>query len=269
VIGSVELGRLAITSVALWVAFSAIMAGAWLVWRRTRNSGWVDVTWSFGVGAISVVACLVPLHTDASHWRQIAVAALSAAWCLRLGFHIARRTRATTDDPRYRALIEQWGSYASRRLFWFVQAQAAVGVVLILSMSLAAQNSNPALRWQDYAGVALLVCAVTGEAIADHQLLLFKGANPGKICNVGLWRWSRHPNYFFEWLTWLAAPILAIDVAYNPYGFLALAAPICMYWVLVHQSGIPPLEAHMARTRGAAFSRYQNKTSAFFPLPPR
>ena len=90
------------------------------------------------------------------------------------------------------------------------------------------------------------------------------------ICDVGLWGWSRHPNYFFEWFGWLAYPLLAIDLggAY-PWGFVALAGPVCMYWLLVHVSGIPPLEAHMLERRRDEFRAYQARTNAFFPAPPR
>jgi steroid 5-alpha reductase family enzyme len=114
------------------------------------------------------------------------------------------------------------------------------------------------------------LAAIVGEAIADRQLRAFKSdlANGNAICDVGLWRWSRHPNYFFEWLLWLAYPTIAIDfTGHNPYGWLSLAAPICMYWILVHVSGIPPLEDHMLRSRGEAFRAYQKRTRAFLPLP--
>jgi steroid 5-alpha reductase family enzyme len=198
------------------------------------------------------------------------VAVLAVSWCLRLGIHIATRTRAATDDPRYRNLQNQWGTDASRRMFWFLQSQAAVGIILALSIVLAAQNPNPNLRLQDLIGLVILLAAIVGEAIADRQLRAFKSdpANRNAICDVGLWRWSRHPNYFFEWLLWLAYPIIAIDFAgHNPYGWLSLAAPICMYWILVHVSGIPPLEDHMLRSRGEAFRAYQKRTRAFLPLP--
>jgi steroid 5-alpha reductase family enzyme len=266
----VGLVQLTIATFFVSSALISIMALAWYFQQKNGNSGWVDVSWSLGVGAIASIAAAWPFDENSPHWRQISVTILAASWCLRLGLHIARRTKAVTDDPRYRNLIVQWGSAAPRRMFWFLQSQAAVGVVLALSVVLAAQNPNPALRLQDLVGLTVLVAAIVGEAIADHQMQTFKAdaANRETVCDIGLWGWSRHPNYFFEWLSWVAYPILAIDLSgHNPYGWLALAAPICMYWVLVYVSGIPPLEEHMLRSRGEAFRAYQKRTPAFFPFP--
>ncbi len=265
------MGLIQLTIAAFFVSTGlvSIMALAWRFQRKSGNSGWVDVTWSFGVGGVASITAVLPFGYDWPHWRQIVVAILAASWCLRLGLHIARRTKAVTDDPRYRNLITQWGSDAPRRMFWFLQSQAAVGVVLALSVVLAAQNPNPALRLQDLVGLIVLVAAIVGEAIADHQLRTFKAnaANRKTVCDIGLWSWSRHPNYFFEWLSWVAYPIIAIDFSgHNTYGWLASAAPICMYWVLVYVSGIPPLEEHMLRSRGEAFRAYQQRTHAFFPF---
>lgn len=262
--------ELTIAALVIGAALCSIMAGAWLVQQKAGHSGWIDVSWSLGVGAVASGAALLPLHQHWPHWRQLSVAILAACWSLRLGLHIARRTRAAKDDPRYRALIVQWGADAPRRMFWFLQSQAAVGALLALSIALAAHNANPVARMQDFVGFALLGLALMGEAIADRQLRLFKSnpSNRGAVCDVGLWSLSRHPNYFFEWLSWLAYPIVAIDLAgQNPYGWLALAAPMSMYWVLVHVSGIPPLEKHMLRSRGEAFQAYQKRTRTFFPFP--
>jgi len=266
-----SLSALMVVAVCVAAALSAIMAVAWSAQQQTGNSGWVDVSWSFGTGGVACVASLLPI-ADGSwpHWRQGAVAVLAASWGLRLGLHIAARTRTIGDDPRYRQLIAQWGDGAARQMFSFLQKQAAVGALLAVSIVLAAQNPAPGLRLQDLLGVAILAAAIVGEATADRQLRRFKAhpANRNAICDVGLWRWSRHPNYFFEWLAWLAYPVIAIDLAgNNPWGWLALLAPACMYWVLVHVSGIPPLEQHMLRTRGDAFRAYQRRTRPFFPLP--
>jgi steroid 5-alpha reductase family enzyme len=151
-----------------------------------------------------------------------------------------------------------------------VQKQALVSIPLALAMALAAANPAPGLRLQDYAAGLIFIIAVAGEAVADGQLRRFRRASSGHagICDVGLWRWSRHPNYFFEWLGWLAYPLIAIGPGY-PWGWIALAGPACMYALLVYVSGIPPLEQHMVQTRGDAFRAYQARTNAFFPWPPR
>ncbi|MEO8318257.1 MAG: DUF1295 domain-containing protein [Bradyrhizobium sp.] len=256
---------------AMGAALSAIMAAAWQIQRNTGHTGWIDVCWTFGTGTIAALGSLVPLSGDQlPHARQIMVATLIAIWSLRLGGHILMRTRQVGDDPRYRDLIRQWGANANLRMFLQLQSQAAVGLILAMSVALAAHNMRPYLGVADYVGAVLLIAALAGEALADWQLRQFKSdpANRGRICEAGLWGWSRHPNYFFEWLCWLAYPIIAIDWSgANFLGWLALLAPACMYWVLVYVSGIPPLEEHMLRSRGAQFREVQARTRAFFPFP--
>ncbi|MCK7474656.1 MAG: DUF1295 domain-containing protein [Rhodopseudomonas palustris] len=88
------------------------------------------------------------------------------------------------------------------------------------------------------------------------------------MCDRGLWRWSRHPNYFFEWFGWLAYPMIALSLSY-PWGWATLLAPLFMYWILVHVTGVPPLEQQMLSSRGERYRAYQARTSVFFPWPPR
>ncbi len=252
------------------VAMSLIMMAAFVMQQRSGNSGWVDTIWPLGTGGVSVGCTLI--GTGGATWRQLAIALLAAAWSIRLALHIGARARSRGDDPRYRQLTRQWGAKAPRRMFWFLQSQAAVGALLAVAVALAGRNPVPALRVQDAVGLLILAAAMLGEAVADRQLRRFRRerATPGEICDVGLWRWSRHPNYFFEWLAWLAYPVVAIDLGGDhPFGYLAAAAPLCMYWVLVHASGIPPLEAHMLRTRGERYREYQRRTRPFLPLPLR
>lgn len=255
----------------LSAALSVVMTIAWLIWRGTKNSGWVDATWTFGLGLVGLLAALLPL-THPMDWRSALVAAMAAIWSLRLGLHIASRTSGITDDPRYAKLIAGWGPDASRQMFGLLQKQALVSVPLALAMWLAAANPLPLPFAQASIAIVIFAIAVVGEALADQQLRSFRlqPGDKGKVCDTGLWRWSRHPNYFFEWLGWLSYPLLAIDVSGNyPVALLAFAAPLCMYWLLVHVSGIPPLEEHMLAQRGETFRRYQMKTNAFFPGPPR
>jgi steroid 5-alpha reductase family enzyme len=265
--------QFAVVVVAASAALSAIMTGAWLIWRRTRNSGWVDTIWTFGLGAVGAVGALLPSCISGRVTeRQLLVVFLIALWSARLGLHIAQRTAAIVDDPRYAKLLRDWGSDAERQMFWLLQKQAIVSIPLALSMLLAAFNPVAGLRLQDWVGVIVLLAGVGGEAWSDLQLRRFRAvpANRNRVCDEGLWSWSRHPNYFFEWFGWLAYPLFAIDLAgANSWSFVALAGPICMYGLLVHVSGIPPLEAHMLERRRDDYRAYQARTNAFFPAPPR
>ena len=257
--------------VTVTLALSLAMAIAWMVQRRTANAGWVDVIWTFSTGAAGVAYALYPVAQAAPTPRQWLVAALAAAWSLRLGLHIAGRARHGAEDARYAQFRTDWGAAFEFRIFCFLQIQAAAAALLAISMLLAARNPRP-LSLLDAAGVAILLIAILGEAIADRQLRDFREnpANRGRVCDTGLWAWSRHPNYFFEWLGWLAYPCFAIGPPGEyPWGWLALSAPLFMYWLLVHVSGIPPLEQQMLRSRGDAFRNYQARVSAFIPVPPR
>lgn len=259
-----------LTVLGVAVGMSAGMTVAWLAWRSTGNSGWVDTVWTFSLGLVGVVGALLPpTGAAALGARQAIVAAFAALWALRLGTHIASRTRGITDDPRYAKLVRGWRADASRQMFFLLQKQALVSIPLGLAMVLAAANPSPTLRLQDALAMIVMAIALAGEAMADSQLRRFAAepANRGKVCEVGLWRWSRHPNYFFEWAAWLAFPLLAIGAW--EWGWFALAAPLCMYWLLNHVSGVPPLEDHMIATRGEVYRDYQRRTSAFFPMPRR
>jgi steroid 5-alpha reductase family enzyme len=258
----------ALLIVAVTAGLSATMAGAWLVQRATHNAGWADVIWSFATGAAGVAYALA-VRPGGPGARQLLLAALIVAWSLRLCLHILDRTRGRREDTRYAAFRTAWGAAYEWRMFWFLQIQAGAAALLALSMLLAAANPRTGLGVGDLAGVAVLASAVAGEAVADWQLRRFRAdpRNHNLVCDHGLWGWSRHPNYFFEWLGWLAYPLFAIGAW--PWGWLALSGPLCMYWLLVHVSGIPPLEQQMLRSRGETYRAYQARVSAFFPLPNR
>ncbi len=257
--------------ISVAVLLSLIMMGAWVLQRVTGNPGWVDVVWSFGLGIAGIVLAFGP-GFHAATARQLVVAGLVAVWSLRLGVHIGRRTLSGTEDARYAALRQDWGQRFQWRLFWFLQIQAVAAALLSLSIMLAAHNPAPWPRWLDFAGIAVLIIAVVGEGVGDGQLHRFKAdpANKGKVCDAGLWGWSRHPNYFFEWFGWIAYLLLAVDPSNGwSWGWLALSGPAFMYWLLVYVSGIPPTEEQMLKSRGDAFRAYQARVSSFLPLPPK
>ncbi|WP_029004447.1 DUF1295 domain-containing protein [Azorhizobium doebereinerae] len=257
----------------LALALSLAMAAAWAVALASGRSGWIDSIWSFALGAAGLAAALAPVAgAGPMTERQLLVAALVALWSLRLGLHIARRTHGGGDDPRYAHLRATWGAQARSQLFLFLQVQAASAVLLALSILAAARNPAPGLGPFDAAGTLILLAAILGEGLADRQLARFRAdpARRGQVCDTGLWAWSRHPNYVFQWLGWLGYAAIALQgLAHYPYGLVALSGPAFMYVLLVHVSGIPPLEAHMLRARGDAFRAYQARVNAFFPGPPR
>ena len=255
---------------AIALSLSVLMAGAWLVQQRTGNSGWVDTIWTFSLGLVGAASALWPVSGAMPNTRQWLVAALVAIWSVRLGLHIALRTTTITDDPRYAAFASEWGADSPRKMFVFLQNQALGSIPLAFAILVAAHFPAETLRLQDYLGALILLAGIAGEALADAQLKRFRDrpANKGRVCDHGLWRWSRHPNYFFEWFGWLAYSVIAISPAY-PFGWAALLAPLFMYWILVHVTGIPPLEQQMLRSRGERYREYQSRTSMFFPLPPQ
>lgn len=245
------------------------MALAWWLARAPGKSGMMDVVWSYATGAAGAIGALLPAP-DASFTRQIAVAVLALAWGLRLGTHIWWRGRGGHDDPRYVKMRKAWGASADWRMFLMAQTQAIAALILALVIAAAGRNAAPFGQWSDWAGLSLLIAGVIGEAIADAQLASFRAdpANRGKVCEAGLWSLSRHPNYFFEWLAWCAWPVVAIGPSgSDPFAWATLAGPALIYWLLVHVSGIPMLESHMRRSRGAAFLDSQRRIRAFWPIP--
>ncbi len=266
---------LALALLTLAIVLAAIMTMAWWIALKSGQSGWVDTIWSLAVGIVGFFAALAPL--DAGDWvsgpsaRQWLVAGLCAIWGVRLGLHIGGRTRGGGDDPRYAQKKADWGDDYARQFFIFLQVQALAAFVLDAA-SLIAAHAPGGLTLLDGVGAAVLVIGIGGEGLADWQLMRFRASpdNRGKVCDAGLWSWSRHPNYFFEWLGWCAYPCIALShVPAYPIAAATLAAPAMMYWLLVHVSGIPPLEAHMRKSRGAQFDVYAARISAFWPLPPR
>src|ERR1700691_5080122 len=200
---------------AIALSLSVLMAGAWTGQQRTGNSGWVDTIWTFAVGLIGAGSALWPVADAAPNARQWLVAALVAIWSVRLGLHIALRTAGITDDPRYAAFAREWGVDSPRRMFVFLQNQGFGSIPLVFAIFVAARFPHAGLRFADCLGALILLIGIAGEALADAELRKFRAdpANQGRVCDVGLWRWSRHPNYFFEWFGWFAYPGNAIPIA--------------------------------------------------------
>lgn len=257
------------TALALSVAvfLCCAMAGGWALAQSTGRSGYIDSVWSAATG----IACAwAALGADGDPARRWLIAGMAILWGGRLAFYLWRRASHGPDDPRYAALKAEWGAAAGRQLFIFLQVQAVAAMPLALAAYFAASAPRGGLGLQDVVGVAIFVAALAGETIADRQMAAFRAdpANKGKVCDTGLWAWSRHPNYFFEWMVWLAYPTIALSLD-RPASLLAFGAPALMYLLLAKVSGVPPLEAHMKRSRPEAFAAYAARVSEFWPRPPR
>lgn len=238
----------------------------WVRQVRTRNAGWVDVGWALGLAVMAFVAAALgpaPLQ------RRMLIAGMGGLHGLRLGIHLWHRVATDPhEDGRYQAIRAAWGTRLNLKFFGFFQAQAWLDVLLGLPFLLAAWNRNP--LWHPLEGLAVGVWGLSwvGESIADGQLRRFK-AHPdskGRTCREGLWRLSRHPNYFFEWLVWVAYALLAYTA---PYGWIALVCPALMLYFLLRVTGIPYTEAQALRSRGEDYRQYQAETSAFIPWFPK
>lgn len=241
-----------------------VMATLWFVQMRTGDAGIVDVGWSYLLGAAAIFAALTG---EGSGPYRFLIALIVGLWSLRLGTHIlVDRVLPGTEDGRYAMLRDKVGAKIQPVLFVFYQFQAVLVPVLALPYVVAAGTTSESLGWHAYAGAGLWVVALAGEWIADRQLKAFKKdpGSKGKTCRRGLWNYSRHPNYFFEWFTWVGYALIALDA---PFWYLAWIAPALMLLLVLKVTGIPPTEARAIITRGDDYRDYQRTTSAFVPWP--
>lgn len=237
------------------------MSLAWTARMKTGQSGWIDAIWSAATAA-AAVALAAP-----QGGRGLFCAALAAFWGVRLAGHIVARTRGAGDDPRYAALAREWGADFPKRLFLFLQIQAVAALPLIAGVGLAASAARPFPDLFDGLGLLAALGGIACEGLADAQLRRFREQAPrGAICEAGLWRYSRHPNYFGEFLFWCGWPLIGFG---GWTGVAALIAPAFIYYLLDHVSGVPLLEKHLRASRGAAFDAYAARVPRFFPGWPR
>ena len=242
-----------------------LMAAAWARQRRTKNAGIVDVIWSGSLGSLAVAYAAL-----AEGWlpRRVLVGAIAGIWSVRLTLHLARRVASEPEDGRYAQLRDDLGGAFDRWIFWFFQAQVALAVLLSLAFLVPMAASAEGFLLRDLVAVLLFVVSIVGESIADRQLAAWRAnpANRGRTCRSGLWRYSRHPNYFFEWLHWLVYPVIAFSL---PFGWTLWAVPLVMLYLVLSVTGVPPTERQAIASRGDDYRDYQRTTNAFFPGPPR
>ncbi len=268
--------------VAAGLAFVLVeMTLTWLLARRLRNYGIVDIVWSLGFAPLVLLFLAIAARRfyDAKldafpEWNVLRACLLSGMvvlWSLRLGWHLFVRVKShhPVEDVRYAKLRADWGAGADQRMYGFFLLQGVLQVLLALPFAWVCLDTSAAsgplgLGFTGIAGIALWITGLVGESIADAQLSRFRGnpANRGQVCQEGLWAWSRHPNYFFEWMVWVGYAVFASGA---PWGWTGWLSPLLMLHFLLNVTGIPMTEELSVKSKGEAYRRYQRTTSAFFP----
>ena len=239
-----------------------LMLLLWLIHLPLKNAAIVDAGWAGGLALLGVIYADTAGGYAPRSWL---VAAMAMLWGLRLALYLLfTRVIGHPEEGRYVQLRHEWSGNLPLKFLAFFQVQALLCVVLSIPFLLAALNPRPSLFLLEYAGAGLWLAAFIGECLADYPLHAFKSnpANRGKTCRAGLWNYSRHPNYFFEWSIWVAFALFALR---SPYGYLGLVSPLLILFFLFRVTGIPATEAQALRTKGEDYQRYQQTTSAFVP----
>ncbi|WP_030756242.1 DUF1295 domain-containing protein [Streptomyces griseus] len=262
----VDTGALGLVLAASAATALAVMLVAFAVGTAKGLHRIVDVAWGAAFAAVAAVAWVLAAgHGDDG--RRTAVALATVVWGLRLAVHIARRGRGHGEDPRYaRMLAKGRGSptlYALRKVYLL---QGALVWVVSLPVQVAVLLPRP-LDATACLGLAVWAAGLAFEAVGDRQLARFKAdpANRGRVMDRGLWAWTRHPNYFGDFLVWWGLYLTACATWQT--AALALVSPLVMTGLLVWGSGKRLLEAHMADRPG--YAEYRARTSGFLPRPPR
>jgi len=246
------------------MAIIFLLAWAWA--KKWDNYSLVDAVWAFGIGLTGCLWLLIN-GGGVKHWVAIG---LLGIWSLRLGLHLERRIRRMypEEDARYAKLREVWNGRVVSSFFWFFQAQGISVILLALPFLMISLDADRLWSGWESVGLAITLVGIFGEGIADSQMAGFKAKNSDSkaVCQEGLWRYSRHPNYFFEAVIWVGFYLFACG---SEWGWATIHAPAMIIYLLLKVTGIPPTEAAAVRRKGAAYLSYQASTSPFIPWPPR
>ncbi len=243
-----------------------LMVLLWIIHLAIKNAAIVDAGWAGGLALLGVLYAAIGNGYPLRKWL---IAGMAFIWGMRLALHLLfDRIIGKEEEGRYQQLRKEWKTSIPLKFFFFFEFQALLNLILATPFLLACRNNDPQISILEWAGVAIWLIALGGEAIADQQLKRFKSdpQNKGKVCRTGLWNYSRHPNYFFEWLVWIAYFTFAMA---SPYGWISIVCPAIILYLLFKITGIPATEAQALRTKGEAYREYQQSTSAFVPWLPR
>jgi steroid 5-alpha reductase family enzyme len=241
---------------------AGLMFALWLVHLLVRNAAIVDAGWAAG---LALLAIFYAMEGPGYYARKWAIATMVSFWGVRLAVYLLfSRVIGKPEEGRYVQLRREWKTHLPLRFLFFFEFQALLTVVLSLPFLLATLDTREPLGALEKIGAAIWLVSICGEAIADYQLNRFRNnpANRGRTYRRGLWGYSRHPNYFFEWMIWMGYAVFALG---SPWGWLGLIAPALMLYFLLGTTGIAANEAQALRTRGGEYRAYQRTTSTFIP----
>lgn len=247
----------------------AVMLGLWGVSLRLKDVSFIDAVWPTGM-VLLALATLV--RTEGDGTRKWLLVWLCAVWGLRLGWHLFLRWRANGSDRRYEEIIagrqeaRGW-SFARVALLYVFLPQAVLLWLTCLPVQLGQVDYMPAVGWVGWAGAVLAVIGIAFESIGDSQLKHFRAdpANKGKVLDTGLWRWTRHPNYFGDACVWWGLWLIAAETG---AGRWAIVGPLFLTFTLTRWSGIGISEKG-AEDRRPGYAEYVARTSPFIPWPPK
>ncbi len=248
------------------ITILVLMLVTWVISVAMRNASIVDIVWGLG---FVVVAWAVRLTVDqGDDTRQGLLVGLTTVWGLRLASHLLIRNHGGGEDFRYRAMRRHYGDrFALISGATVFGLQGVLMFVVSLPVQLGQADPTPAVGFIAWIGIALWLIGMFFETVGDLQLARFK-ANPaskGLVMNTGLWRYTRHPNYFGDACVWWGIGIVAAETG---AGALALIGPAVMTFLLRRVSGVTLLERSMAKRR-PGYTEYVATTSPFLPRPPR
>jgi steroid 5-alpha reductase family enzyme len=246
-----------------WAAVALVMVIIWIWAYKIQNAGVVDIFWAFN---FTLIAAMIWILADGYTPRKNVVCLLAGLWSLRLGIYLLIRVGSHLDEEegRYKQLRKEWSPNSDLKFFVFFQMQALSNVFLALPFFMIALNPDPQMHVIEYVGAGMWVVSIIGEGLSDYQLKQFKKdpANKGKVCRAGLWNYSRHPNYFFQFMIWISVLIFAIV---SPYGWLGVLCPLSIGYLIFKVTGIPMTEEQALKSRGELYKEYQRTTSVFVP----
>lgn len=227
-----------------------------------KDNSLVDIAWGLGFVLLAWVSFFSSEQTNA---RSLLVSGLVTIWGIRLSWHIAHRHKK--EDPRYRAFRESWGMFFLVRSFLQIfMLQGALMLIIASSFIWVNTHSNPALTYLDFIGLSIWLMGFLCEALSDYQLARFLATrtDSASVMSSGLWRYSRHPNYFGEALLWWGIYVIALSVHGS---FWTIISPITITLLVRFISGVPLLEKMFADNK--AFQLYKTQTNIFFPWKPK